>query len=136
MAKVSAKNAVVIVAGNDLSQDAVSYNIQDNADTVDVTGFTDGVKHYVPGLKNGNITIDFLWNTSTGGAYTILQPLVAASTGSTVSVYPEASGGKRYTGVFFLKGIVVSGTPSDAVKLGSCEFVVSSTASPSWSTSS
>lgn len=135
MAKVSAKNAVIIIHGNDLSKDAVSYNVTDQVDSVEVTGFTEGTHNFVPGLLNGNLTVDFLWNSSTGGAFTILSPLVG-TTGSTVSIYPEVAGGKRWTGVFFLKGITVSGSPADSVKLGSCEFVVNSTVTPAWSTSS
>lgn len=135
MAKVSAKNAVIIIAGNDLSKDAVSYNITDQYDTVEVTGFTEATHNFVPGLLSGDVTIDFLWNSAAGGAYTILTPLVG-TVGSTISIYPEASGGKRWTGTFFLKGVTVNGSPSDSVKIGSCTWSVNSTVTPAWSTSS
>jgi hypothetical protein len=135
MAKISAKNAIVIFDGNDLSKDAVSYNVTDSVDSIDVTGFTDGAHNFVPGQLNGNVTIDFLWNSAAGGAYTVLSPLVG-TIGKTLSIYPEASGGKRWTGTFFLRNIAPSGSPASEIKMAGCEFVVNSSAAPTWSTSS
>ena len=133
MAKLSAKNAIIKYATLDISKDCVSYTITDAYDTVEVTGFGEGSRNYVPGILTGNVSVDILWNSSTDGAFGILNSLIG-TTGSTLAIYPESTSVKGWKGVFFLKGISPSGSPGSEVKLGTCEFVVSGAVAPAWST--
>jgi hypothetical protein len=133
MSKISAKNATIVFAGNTLSKDCVSYTVTDQLDALDVTGFTDGARNFVPGLLTGNVTIDFLWNSATDGAFTILNPLVG-TLGSTLFVWPESTSVKGWKVICFLQGINPTATPGSELKLGTATFCVNSTVTPLWST--
>ena len=72
--KGSAKGAVILVddtGGNarDISSDVLSYEIQYQNDTPEVTGFGDGSHNFIPGQKVRGVTLDVLWKTpATTGA--------------------------------------------------------------------
>ena len=76
MAKTSAKNAIVLVNGNNLSTFADSYNVDKTLEIQDVTGFTDGVHNFMPTIQNSKIGVNFYWDTTaTTGIYAYLQGL-------------------------------------------------------------
>ena len=137
MAKLSAKNAVIIVddsAGSPqtISSDCVSYEIQYAVNPIEVTGFTEGSQNYIPGLKIVGVTVEALWNSAaTTGAMTVLQGIVGAAASKTLSIKPE-SGGLTLSGEFMLEGIAVSGSPTSAITLGSCKFSVMGAVAPAW----
>ena len=137
MAKQSAKNAVILVdnsagAPQDISKDCVSYELQYDVDSVEVTGFGEGSHNFIPGQRVIGITLDVLWNSlATTGAMTVLYPIVGHATSKTVSVQPEGTG-LALSGEFMLEGIKPAGEPGGAIKLGSCKFSVMGAVAPTF----
>lgn len=135
--KVSAKGAVIIVddsAGTPrtISGDCFSYEIQQDAGAIDVTGFGEGSQNFVPGLPVLGISIDIFWNTlATTGARTVLQGILFSSTSKTVSITPEA-GGQTFSGEFMLSGLNPAGAVADAIQLGTADFLVMGAVAPAW----
>jgi hypothetical protein len=135
--KISAKGAVITVdnsAGSPqtISADIVSFEIQQDASPLDITGFNEGSKNYIPGLPVYGITLDVLWNsTSVTGARTVLQGILGSSTSKTVSVCPEV-GGQTISGEFMLDSMPVSGKPDGALTIGSVHFSVMGSVAPTW----
>jgi hypothetical protein len=130
--KVSAKNAVILVNSQDISKDCVSFSIDQQASPIEVTGFTDGAKNFIPGMPVYGITLDLLWNeTATTGAMKALQTILNGTTGYTVKITPEV--GEQYiSGTFMLDGLPATGTPTGALKIGSVHFSVFGSTAPTW----
>lgn len=137
MAKFSAKGAVITIdnaAGSpqDVSTDVTSFEIQEDAGNLDVTGFTDGSKNYIPGLPVKGITFEFLYDThATSGATTILKGILGSTTSKTVTVKPE-SAGQTLSGEFMLDALTTKGTPDGSLQHGTCHFSVMGSTAPSW----
>jgi hypothetical protein len=137
MAKFSAKGCQVLIdnaagAAQDLSTDCVSYEIQTDAGVIDVTGFSDGSKNFIPGLAVHGITFDFLYDTSTtSGATTVLRGIINSVSSKTVSVKPE-SAGQAFSGEFCLDNFSVKGTPDAAIQIGTVHFSVMGAVAPAW----
>jgi hypothetical protein len=120
MAKVSAKGAVITI-NSQIIPDVTSYSITWQFEPLDVTCFSDGAHNFVAGMAVKEVSMDFLWDTvATVGATTVLLPLVGTNT--TVSIVPE-SGAQGFSGTMLVVGINPSGTPADAIKLGTVRFV-------------
>ena len=137
MAKFSAKGAVITIdnaAGSpqDVSTDVTSFEIQEDAGNLDVTGFTDGSKNYIPGLPVKGITFEFMYDThTTSGATTILKGILNSNTSKTVTVKPE-SAGQTLSGEFMLDALTTKGTPDGSLQHGTCHFSVMGSTAPSW----
>lgn len=137
MAKFSAKGAQILIDSSggtqqDVSTDVVSYEIEEDAGAIEVTGFSDGSKNYIPGLPVVGITFEFLYDTNTtSGATGILRGILNSNTSKTVSIKPE-SAGTSLGGEFMLDNISVSATPAGEIKLGSCHFSVMGATKPTW----
>lgn len=138
MAKVSAKGAVIEIddTGGTLriiSSDVLSYEIQYQNDTPEVTGFGDGSHNFIPGQKVRGVTLECLWNNLvTTGAFTVIKGLVNDQYLGTVKITPE-SGAEYFSGEFYCTGITPSGSASgDAIRLGSVSFVVGGAVAPDW----
>jgi len=137
MAKFSAKNAAITIdnaAGSPqtVSTDMISFDIQEDAGPLEVTGFGDGSKNYIPGLPVVGLTFEFLYDTATtSGATTILRGILNSSTSKTVTVKPETVG-STLTGEYMLDGLNLSGTPAGELKHGTAHFSVMGSTKPSW----
>jgi hypothetical protein len=137
MAKFSAKGAVVNIdnsAGSpqDVSTDCVSYEIQTDIGALDVTGFVDACKNFIPGLPVHGITFEFKYDTATtSGATTILRGILNSGTSKTVSVKPE-SAGQTFSGEFLLDALTYKGTPAGDISHGTCHFSVMGATAPTW----
>lgn len=137
MAKFSAKGAVITIdnaagSAQDVSTDIISYEIEEDVQKLDVTGFSDGSVNHIPGLPVVGITFDFLYDTATtSGATTILRGILNSSTSKTVTVKPE-SAGQTLTGEYMLDGLKTSGTPTGEIKHGTCHFSVMGSTKPTW----
>lgn len=135
--KISAKGAVINVddsAGTprNISADCLSFEIEQDAGKIDVTGFSEGSENYIPGMPVYGITLDVEWNaTATTGARTVLQGIFLSSTSKTVSITPE-NGGQTLSGEFMLDALPVSGEPKGELKIGSVHFSVMGSVAPSW----
>jgi hypothetical protein len=87
------------VNGTDLSQWCTNVTVEDSADEVDVTGFSETYREFVPGLKDSSITATFIQDYASGGPDATLYPLYQNNTAGTVKVNPDNSGTVVYTQV-------------------------------------
>ncbi len=137
MAKFSAKDAVITIdnaAGSPqtVSTDIISFDIEEDAGAIEVTGFGDGTKNFIPGMQVKGITFEFLYDTATtSGATTILKGILNSNTAKTVTIKPE-SAGQTFSGEFMLDALSTSGTPAGELKHGTAHFSVMGGTAPSW----
>ena len=137
MAKFSAKGAVITIdnaAGSPqtVSTDIISFDIEEDAGAIEVTGFGDGSKNFIPGMPVKGITFEFLYDTATtSGATTILRGILNSATAKSVTIKPE-SAGTTLSGEFMLDALSTSGTPAGELKHGSAHFSVMGATKPSW----
>ena len=138
MAKVSAKSAVITVDDSGgtprtISADVKSYEIEYAVDPLEVTGFGDGSKNYVPGQRVIGVTLDIFWNSAaTTGAFTVLNGIIGQASSVTVSITPEVSG-PVFSGEFMCDGLTPKGEVNGVIELGSVHFSVYGATAPSWS---
>lgn len=137
MAKMSAKSAAIFIDSSggslqNLSADCNSFEIEQDAGAVEVTGFGEGSKNYIPGLPVIGITFNFMYNSATtSGAGTILKGILNSTTSKTVTVQPEA-GATSFSGEFMLDALTVKGTPDGILELGTAHFSVMGGTAPAW----
>ena len=137
MAKFAGKDCVVTIdnaAGSPqtVSTDIQSVEIEEDAGALEVTGFGDGSKNFIPGLPVVGITFEFLYDTATtSGATTILRGILNSSTSKTVTVKLE-SAGSTLTGEYMLDGLNHSATPAGEIKHGTAHFSVMGSTKPTW----
>jgi hypothetical protein len=134
--KISAKNAVIVINSQTVSGDIDSFEIEQDAGNLEVTGFGNASKNYIPGLPVYGITINGIYNsTATTGLWTVLKGLwatqVSAGTGFTVSITPEV-GGQAFSGTFMMDALPVKGTPTGRLEIGSVKFSVLGGSGASW----
>ena len=64
----------VVVGTTNLSPWAFDVAISDEKDQVDVSGFT-GYKEYVPGVRDQEVTVQFVNDRAAGGPHATVEPL-------------------------------------------------------------
>jgi hypothetical protein len=137
MGKVSAKGMVITIddsAGSPqtVSTDIDSYEIEQGAGKIDVTGFSEGTVNYIPGLPVFGVSLGCKYNSAaTTGLWTVLQGILGHATSKTISIIPEA-GGKAFSGEFMLDGLPVAGDPKSEIKIGSVHFSPMGSVAPTW----
>jgi hypothetical protein len=137
MAKQSAKNAIIQVddsggTARNISTDCVTFDIEDAVDPLEVTGFTQGFKNNVPGIKTKGITLEVRYNSAaTTGAFTVLRGILGQSSSVTVSVQPEGSG-LAYSGEFMLDALPVKGSVDGLIEVGTVHFSPMGSTAPDW----
>ena len=135
--KISAKSAVIVVddsAGTPrtISSDCDSFTLEQDAGKIEVTGFGDGSKNYIPGMPVYGVTLNVKWDsTASTGAWTVLKSIFMSSTSKTVSITPEV-GGQTLSGEFMLDALPVSGKPDGELMVGSVHFSVMGATAPAW----
>jgi hypothetical protein len=92
MAKIHGKGTVVTLDGDDISTYCNSVNFNRNADSHDVTTFGKNSKVYVSGLKDGEGTVEGIYDsTALTGPGAVFRPLVGGA--EVAFVYqPEGTG--------------------------------------------
>lgn len=95
--QVLGPNTQITVNGTDLSQWCGNVTLEDSADEVEVTGFSETYKEFLPGLKDSTLTATFFQDFASGGPDAILSPLYYNNTAGTVKVKPDTSGTVVYT---------------------------------------
>lgn len=137
MAKFSAKGAVITIddsggSPQDVSTDVTSFEIEEDAGALEVTGFGDGSKNFIPGLPVVGITFEFLYDTATtSGATTILRGILNSNTSKTITVKPETAG-TTLSGEFMLDALNTAGTPAGELRHGTAHFSVMGSTKPAW----
>ena len=124
MTKKSAKDAIILVGGYNLSTYFTTYEVAENAAPIDVTGFTDGSNNFIPGLMSGSINAQALWDNTEGKSYPVLKAYTGTTTDGSITILPEG-GTAGYPSIslpFTQGGITPSGSPSGAIMLGSIAF--------------
>ena len=101
----------------DLTEYASNVNFPLSADTAEVTTFGSNSKKYIPGLKNCQFTVDFVWDATVDG---YLFALLGAAAG-TFEYSPD--GTIVYSGEAMLTSYNPASPSNDAVK-GSATFQV------------
>ena len=122
--KVSAKGAIILVGGYNLSTYFTSYEVQEGISPLDVTGFTDGSNNFIPGLFSGQITGNALWDNTVAKSYPVLKAYTGTTTDGIVTILPEGgtAGLPSLSLPFTQGGITPSGSPTTAIGLGSINF--------------
>lgn len=134
MAKTSAKNANIMVDNSattpvDISKDVDSFTIEQDAGKVEVTGFSDGGKNYIPGMPVYGITMDVFYDASV--AWLVLAGILNSITSVTVKVTPEV-GGPFTSGEYMLDALPLAGKPSGAITVGTVHFSPMGSVAPTW----
>lgn len=92
MSKLIATDVKVEVDGVDLSEWAVSVEMPEEADKVDLTGFSNsGRRTYGQGLKDGTISITFIQDFAATKVYATLAPLFDSGEEFDLIIRPDAS---------------------------------------------
>ena len=118
--KRSAKNCEVLINGYKLSTFATAYEATAGVDSVDVTGFTDGCKNFIPGQKVASLTADMLWSITAGESNTALSGLTTGQ----VTLIPEGYtlGTQSLSMPFMQENFSPNGKPDGAIQLGTIKF--------------
>lgn len=86
MAKITSKNAVVIVGGYVLSPYGTSYTVNGpSVEALDVTGFGEGSQNFIPGRNTGDLVLNLYWDSAVGSVDDALKTLGTKA----VTVIPE-----------------------------------------------
>ena len=122
MAKITAKNATVLINGSKFSTYATAYEVTAQVDPLDATGFSDECKNYIPGMAVGKMTLDMMWDkTTTTGIHPKLY-----NTGQTgnVTIIPEAYvlGGAALSLPYTQTTYGPQADVSEIIKIGTVEF--------------
>jgi len=75
MPKMSAYNAVVLVGGYNIPTYFSSYDVSMDANPIEVTGFQDGWKNYIPGMPGGTLSLAGWWDSAAGKSVAALKGL-------------------------------------------------------------
>ena len=120
MTKYSAKDAIVLIKGYNLSTYATAFETDMNVNPIDTTGFTDGCKNYIPGLPSATIRADMFWSSTSGATHTALSALGAGH----VTILPQgyALGNMSLSMPYTQVNYSPKGTPDSALSIGSIEF--------------
>ena len=90
-------NTTVKWNGTDLSTWCTNVTLNDSADEVDVTGFSETYREFQPGLKDASIDTSFIQDFASGGPDATLSPSYYNQTAGTLKVNPDTSGTVVYT---------------------------------------
>jgi len=120
MSKVSAKNAIILINGYNLSTYATAFEANTDTGVIDVTGFSDASKNFIPGLPTAKIQADMLWSSTASTVHTALHDFGEHH----VTILPEgyAAGNPSISLPYTQATYNPKGTPDSAVSVGSIQF--------------
>jgi hypothetical protein len=87
----------ITVNGTDLSDHCSNVTLEDTSDEVEVTGFKENYKEYLPGLRDSTITATFFQDYGASSVDAVLGGLYYSRTSGTIKVTPDTSGTVVYT---------------------------------------
>lgn len=98
MAKqVLGPNTEITVNATDLSDHCTNITLGDEADEVEVTGFKENYREFLPGLKDATITATFLQDYAASSVDAVIGAMYYANAAGTVKVKPDTNGTVVYT---------------------------------------
>jgi hypothetical protein len=87
----------VTVNGTDLSDHVTSVTVGDESDEVDVTGFNEDYREFLPGLRDSTVTATFLADYASGSVDAVIGAQYYARSTGTIKVKPDTNGTVVYT---------------------------------------
>lgn len=123
MAKIAAKNSVILIKGYNFSSYSSAFNVEHGANPIDVTGFGDGCKNFIPGPLTATVTADMFWDSTAGSVNAALYAPV--TTNGHVTIIPEGyTLGTSSISLPFTQGNYnPKGAVNDALTIGTIQFV-------------
>lgn len=120
MSKVAAKNAIILINGYNLSTYATAFEANTDTGVIDVTGFSDASKNFIPGLPTAKIQADMLWSSTAGAVHTALHDFGEHH----VTILPEGytAGNPSLSMPYTQATYNPKGTPDSALSVGSIQF--------------
>lgn len=120
MAKVSAKNTIILVNGYSLSTYFTAYEGESSAGKISVQGFTDGSENSIPGLPTAHLQGDVLWDKTANTSFPLFRTLPTGH----ITLIPEGYVlGNNTISLPFMQGnYMVKGNPAGAIELGTINF--------------
>lgn len=98
MAKtVLGPNTELTVNAIDLSDHVVNATVENAFEEVDVTGFKEAYREFLPGLGDATITVTFLQDVAASSVDATLWPMFSNKTTGTVKVKADTTGTVVYT---------------------------------------
>ncbi len=99
--KLILRDVSVMIDGTTLTTSARSVNINASADEIDVTAFGgSGWREFEPGLKAGEIEVEFYQGFDSGGVYDTLWPLSESNDEFEIRIGPKGDTGATDNPVF------------------------------------
>ena len=122
MAKLSAKDGVMLIDGYNYSTYIADYEYQIAVDPVEVTGLGDGSHNFIPGQKIAKLSANAYWDNDT-----ISTVMSAPLENKLVTLMPMgyALGNPTLSMPFMQGNFNPTGSPSTAITLGAIEFLSS-----------
>ncbi len=121
MSKLSAKDAIILVNGYNFSTYFMSFEAIADVNKIDVTGFGDGSKNYIPGQLSGAINGPVLWDS----AVAKIQAALSSRPTGHVTILPEgyALGNQSLSLPFMQGNYQPKGAPDSAIEVGTLNFM-------------
>ena len=135
--KISAKSAVITIkdsggTARTISSDCDSFEIQQQAGALEVTGFGDTAKNYIPGLPVYEVTLNVFYdNTSTTGAWAVLNGIFLQSTATVLTIKPDPAG-QTLTMSCMVDAVTMKGTPAGKLEIGQIKLLNMGTGGGTW----
>jgi hypothetical protein len=120
MAKTSAKNAIILINGYQFSTYFSTFEAENSVNPIDVTGFTDGSKNFIPGMPSAKLSGDVFWDSAAAKTHLALSP---RPTGH-VTILPEGGtvGNPSLSMPFMQGNYGAKGAPDAALEIGKLDF--------------
>lgn len=87
----------ITVNGTDLSDHCSNITLEDTADEVDVTGFKEVYREFLPGLKDATVTTTFFQDYDAASVDAVIGAMYYANAAGTIKVKADTSGTVVYT---------------------------------------
>lgn len=120
MAKVSARYGVIVINGYLFSTYFNSWDAESSANPVDVTGFGDGVKNFIPSILSGKLSGNVFWDSAAAKTHLALKALPTGY----VTIFPQgaALGNPTLSLPFMQSNYGAKGAPDTALEIGTLNF--------------
>lgn len=108
-------NTRVTWNGTDLSSFVSNVTLEDSADEVEVTGFAESYKDFIPGLKDSTVTATFFQDYAASSVDALIGGAYYANAAGTLKINPDTTGTVVYTQISKIYSFSpVNGGPGDA----------------------